>query len=507
MAKNHVYSSARIQTKRDTSANWESNNPVLLNGEEILVDTNAGEIRKKVGNGTKKYNELPFIDEPIRTLIGNKVDKVTGKGLSTEDYTTTEKTKLNGIEEGANKYVHPTSHDASIITQNATHRFVTDTEKSTWNAKASTAVATTSANGLMSKDDKTKLDGIATGAEVNQNAFSNIKIGDKTVVADVKTDTVELVAGSNVTITAADDKITIASTNTQYELATTTANGLMSKDDKTKLNGIATGANNYVHPNAHAATMITEDSTHRFVTDAEKSAWNAKANSVDLTSHTGNTSNPHSVTKSQVGLGNVTNDSQVKRSEMGVASGVATLDTNGKVPSSQLPSYVDDVIEGYYYNSKLYNEAAHTTEISGESGKIYIDLHTEKTYRWTGTKFGVISETIALGETSSTAYAGDKGKANATAITNIQTKLNGIEEGANKYVHPNTHAATMITEDATHRFVTDTEKSTWNAKASTAVATTTANGLMSKEDKASLADILTRLSAVETKIQSAIYYA
>ena len=60
---------ARIQTKRDSSLNWEVNNPVLLNGEEILVDTDAGEVRKKVGDGTKKYNELPFIDQPLKDQI------------------------------------------------------------------------------------------------------------------------------------------------------------------------------------------------------------------------------------------------------------------------------------------------------------------------------------------------------------------------------------------------------------------------------------------------------
>ena len=88
--------------------------------------------------------------------------------------------------------------------------------------------------------------------------------------------------------------------------------------------------------------------------------------------------------KSDVGLGNVTNDSQVKRSEMGAASGVATLDANGKVPSSQLPSYVDDVIEGYYHEGIFYEEAAHTTAITPETGKIYIDLSTNKSYRWGG---------------------------------------------------------------------------------------------------------------------------
>lgn len=124
--------------------------------------------------------------------------------------------------------------------------------------------ATTSANGLMSSGDKSKLNGIASGAEVNQNAFSNVKVGNTTIVADGKTDTLTL-AGSNVTLTsdATNDKVTIGitkanvtsalgytppTTNTTYGLATTSANGLMSSSDKTKLDSIANNANNYSHP-------------------------------------------------------------------------------------------------------------------------------------------------------------------------------------------------------------------------------------------------------------------
>lgn len=77
-------------------------------------------------------------------------------------------------------------------------------------------VATTTANGLMASTDKTKLNGIATGAEVNQNAFSNVTVGSTTISADNKTDTLTLVAGSNITLTpdATNDKITISSTAT-----------------------------------------------------------------------------------------------------------------------------------------------------------------------------------------------------------------------------------------------------------------------------------------------------
>lgn len=106
-----------------------------------------------------------------------------------------------------------------------------------------------------------------------------------------------------------------------------------------------------------------------------------------------------------------TDTSRMAANLKGAANGVAELDANGKVPSSQLPSYVDDIIEGYYYNSKFYKEAAHTTEITGETGKIYIDLSTEKTYRYTGSgTYAEISASLALGETSSTAYRGDRGK-------------------------------------------------------------------------------------------------
>ena len=67
---------ARVQNKRATSANWTKNDPVLLDGEIIIVDTAAGEIRYKVGDGTKKYSQLPFTDEAMLTLISSKADAV-----------------------------------------------------------------------------------------------------------------------------------------------------------------------------------------------------------------------------------------------------------------------------------------------------------------------------------------------------------------------------------------------------------------------------------------------
>ena len=96
------------------------------------------------------------------------------------------------------------------------------------------SLATATKDGLMAKADKSKLDGIVAGAEVNQNAFSNILVGSTTIAADAKSDTLAFVAGSNVTLTpdAANDRLTIAAKDTTYGTATQSVNGLMSAADK-----------------------------------------------------------------------------------------------------------------------------------------------------------------------------------------------------------------------------------------------------------------------------------
>lgn len=171
----------------DTGQLKYKGNPV---GRVTSVNGQTGDVTVQGFSGS--YNDLTEVpvefkpeahNHPINEVTGlstelaKKVDKVTGKGLSTEDYTTAEKTKLSSIANNANNYVHPTNHPASVITQDSNNRFVTDTEKTTWNAKASTSVATTSTNGLMSSTDKTKLNGIETGAQVNSITSVNGQTG------------------------------------------------------------------------------------------------------------------------------------------------------------------------------------------------------------------------------------------------------------------------------------------------------------------------------------------
>lgn len=137
------------------------------------------------------------------------------------------------------------------------------------------------------------------------------------------------------------------------------------------------------------------------------------------------------IIKTANGLTDAVND-RIPISEKGMYGGVATLGADGRVPASQLPGFVDDVKEGYLFEGKFYRDAEHTEEIEPQGDMIYIDLVTDKEYRWGGTIFAPISESLALGETASTAYAGSKGKQNAEDIERLKTgKQDTLVSGEN----------------------------------------------------------------------------
>ena len=239
---------------------------------------------------------------------------------------------------------------------------------------------------------------------------------------------------------------------------------------------------------------LDEDTTHRTVTDSEKQSWNNKVDSVagkglstndytdddqeDVAKVDGLVSSVGSLT-SRVGIaeGKVrtlegemlsvqnaldtkvdkvtgkdlsTNDysnedkaivdgvttalaGKVDTSSVGTANGVAGLDNTGRVPSSQLPSYVDDVLE--YASLSAF-------PVTGEGGKIYVALDTNKIYRWSGSVYVEISESLALGETQGTAYEGNKGKANADAIAAIQETIGGLGTASTK------NSTSVVTESS-----------------------------------------------------------
>lgn len=109
----------------------------------------------------------------------------------------------------------------------------------------------------------------------------------------------------------------------------------------------------------------------------------------------------------------IADDTKIALTKMGAAGGVATLDDTGHVPASQLPSFVDDVIEGYFNTADklFYKEAAHTNKITGESGKIYTDLATGTIYRFGGTTFVSISNPLDIASESEAKAGTDDTKA------------------------------------------------------------------------------------------------
>ena len=222
-----------------------------------------------------------------------------------------------------------------------------------------------------------------------------------------------LVAGSNIQI--ASDGKTISATDTTCNEATTSTAGLMSAADKTKLNSIDNNADvniiekvkvngSILTPDANKAVNIKVPTKTSDLTNNSNFVSDASYVHIDVDSAlSGSSSNPVENQAIHTALAGKL-DTTLK----GANSGLAELDANGKVPTAQLPSFVDDVVEADNYDS---------LPVEGETGKIYVTLDNNKTYRWSGSAYVEISESLALGTTSSTAFRGDYGQTAYTHAT------------------------------------------------------------------------------------------
>lgn len=176
----------------------------------------------------------------------------------------------------------------------------------------------------------------------------------------------------------------------------------------------------------------------------------------------------------------------------GAPNGLASLNESGIIPSAQLPSYVDDVIEVDTFSS---------LPGTGESGKIYIVQDTNLTYRWSGTDYVEISKSLALGETSSTAYPGDKGKATTDKLNRIPDKL--ITDTVN---------VNQSTTEAVLNFTTYRQEAQQIGRNTLTITSATISqaGLMSSSDKTKLdglkdqASITSDIDAVQTNLETHI---
>lgn len=176
----------------------------------------------------------------------------------------------------------------------------------------------------------------------------------------------------------------------------------------------------------------------------------------------------------------------------GAPNGLASLNESGIIPSAQLPSYVDDVIEVDTFSN---------LPGTGESGKIYIVQDTNLTYRWSGTDYVEISKSLALGETSSTAYSGDKGKATTDKLNRIPDKL--ITDAVN---------VNQSTTEAVLNFTTYRQEAQQVGRNALTITSATISqaGLMSSSDKTKLdglkdqAGITSDIDAVQTNLETHI---
>ena len=197
----------------------------LIDGAPATYDT-LKEISDWISTHTSEY-------EALIAAIAGKVDKVEGKGLSTEDYTTAEKTKLAGIDAGANNYTLPTATASALGGIKVGANLAIDS--STGVLSGDYSAATTSAAGLMSSTDKAKLDGIAAGATA-------------VTVDSAMSSTSENPVQNKVVYTELAGKVD-----------TEAGKGLSTNDytdaEKTKLAGIEAGANNYSLPAATTSAL------------------------------------------------------------------------------------------------------------------------------------------------------------------------------------------------------------------------------------------------------------
>lgn len=176
----------------------------------------------------------------------------------------------------------------------------------------------------------------------------------------------------------------------------------------------------------------------------------------------------------------------------GAPNGLASLNESGIIPSAQLPSYVDDVIEVDTFSN---------LPDTGESGKIYIVQDTNLTYRWSGTAYVEISKSLALGETSSTAYPGDKGKATTDKLNRIPDKL--ITDTVN---------VNQSTTEAVLNFTTYRQEAQQVGRNTLTITSATISqaGLMSSSDKTKLdglkdqAGITSDIDAVQSNLETHI---
>ena len=417
-------------------------------------------------------------------------------------------------------YTHPDTHPATMITEDETHRFVTDDEKAAWDAKASTNVATTEANGLMSAADKTKFDEMSTGfadkvdktRTINGHALSeNITLSaddveaiplDKKGVANgvaeldangtVNQDQLPAYVDDAIDIFIVDDKFYLAVDGAVVDVADTVEVGPEIGKiyvDIENNKGYRWSGSTYTKLSEGIALGEVEGSAYRG--DRGKIAYD----------HSQLSHAPADAQKNVQPDWNQTDTAaddfiQNKPTSIEVSGGDADT-VGGHTVGTDVPEnavFTDTTYE--VFNDTKDGLVPKTGELTKEQLKFLTD---SKTWQSIGLNIEEVDVTTEDGTTTTNVLIklldGEGNNVTNSVFPTVSNngyglmtpelfdKLQSISEGATAYEHPETHPATMITEDETHKFVTDTQINEWNAKASKDTATAEAAGLLSAVDK------------------------
>lgn len=375
-------------------------------------------------------NALLYIFTKIKNTFVAKVD---GKGLSTHDLTDELKNKLDGIQAGAEANVQPdwtaTEGDSMILNKpvipTKTSQISNDSGFITIDQVPEGAAASTTAPLMAGVASTGTEAGFARGDHVHPSDTSRVpitrKINNKPLNADVTlgagdvgaVPTDRTVNGhaltENIEITVEDlNAVPSARKVNGHELSSDVnlgANDVGAVPTTRTVNGKALDKNITITNEDLGAVPTTRTvNGHALSEDITLGAGdvnavpttrkvNGKALSGDISLGAGDVNAVPTERKvnGQALSADITLDAAavgaIATSAKGQAGGVATLDENGQVPSSQLPSYVDDVVEGYYHDGAFYSDESHAAQITGESNKIYVDLASNLSYRFSGTTY------------------------------------------------------------------------------------------------------------------------
>lgn len=331
-----------VYTKAETDTRIQN----IVGAAPAALDT-----LKELGDA---LNNDPNFASTVTTELSKKVDKVEGKTLTTNDYTTAEKTKLENIAEGA-----------TLVANSATNGNITINGVQ---AAVYTHPAGTNPHGTTKAD-------IGLG-NVNDTSDLNKPISTATQTAlNLKADKTQVLTNVPAGAKFTDTVYTHPATHPPSIIAQDADNRFMTDAERTKLSGIAAGANAYTHPATHPPSIIAQDASNRFMTDAERTKLSGIATGATLVANSatnGNITingaqqivythpagtNPHATTKADIGLSLVDNIQQATKAEFNThnADAVKHITAAERTAwNSQLSSSGGTVTGNVTYNENIY---------------------------------------------------------------------------------------------------------------------------------------------------------